>query len=205
MAYWNSGDTNKAFLLFQQSAEGVERLNYAHSYAHVILDTLASSHEHIEPIRSGGSLCRKLLLVVKMRDGLESAEYADGTDQARVELAKAEEACPRGADPARVPGHSPEEAAARTGHVPHRISSCAALSGRQKYADAEPLLVRGYLGISESAKAPGQKNHDPANRAAPHRCAERLVQLYDAWGKPDEAAKRRKELEEAKARFNRPS
>ena len=27
---------------------------------------------------------------------------------------------------------------------------------------------------------------------------ERLVQLYDAWGKPDEAAKWRKELEKAK-------
>jgi len=26
---------------------------------------------------------------------------------------------------------------------------------------------------------------------------ERLVQLYDAWGKPDEAAKWRKELEKA--------
>lgn len=76
--------------------------------------------------------------------------------------------------------------------------------GRQKYADAEPLLVRGYLGISKSAQAQGQKNHDPRTGQRSYLCARRLVQQYDAWGKPDEAAKRRKELEETKARFNRP-
>jgi len=32
---------------------------------------------------------------------------------------------------------------------------------------------------------------------------ERLVQLYDAWGKKEEAAKWRKELEAAKKRRNR--
>jgi hypothetical protein len=32
-----------------------------------------------------------------------------------------------------------------------------------------------------------------------HQAVERLVQLYDAWGKPDEAAAWRKKLEESKA------
>jgi len=32
---------------------------------------------------------------------------------------------------------------------------------------------------------------------------ERLVQLYDAWGKPDQAAKWRQELEAAKAKHKK--
>ena len=79
----------------------------------------------------------------------------------------------------------------------------AALSGRQEYAAAEPFLVRGYLGISESANAPREKNHDPRTGQRLIDALERLVEQYDAWGKPDEAAKRRKELVEAKGRFNR--
>ena len=70
----------------------------------------------------------------------------------------------------------------------------AALSGRQKYADAEPLWSGAIWGFPSRQRSEAEKPR-PTNRAAPHRCARALVQLYDAWGKPDEAAKRRKELE----------
>jgi serine/threonine protein kinase len=57
------------------------------------------------------------------------------------------------------------------------------LLGQKKYAEAEPLLLEGYQGLKarEATIPPGAK----AQLAS---AAERLVALYDAWGKPREAA-----------------
>ena len=204
LAYWNAGDAKKALLLCQQSAEGVERLNYAHAYAHVILDTLASFHEQLSQYDQAEVWHRKLLLVVKMRDGLESAEYAEELTKLGSNLLQQKK--PVAAEPILRESlailRKKRPGAQDTFHTESLLG--AALLGRQKYADAEPLLVRGYLGISQSAKAPSEKNHDPRAGQRLIDALERLVQEYDAWGKPDEAAKRRKELVEAKARFNRP-
>jgi eukaryotic-like serine/threonine-protein kinase len=69
----------------------------------------------------------------------------------------------------------------------------AALLGQKKYADAEPLLLQGYQGMKQrQAKIP------PAAKIRLTQALERLVQLYEATSKKDEAAKWRKELEEAK-------
>ena len=159
MAYWNAGDTNKAFLLFQQAAEGVERLNYAHSYAHVILDTLASSHELLNQYDQAEVWRRKLLLAVKMRDGPESAQYAEELTKLGSNLLKQKKPAP--AEPIlreslailleKQPG------AQDAFHTESLLG--AALLGRQKYADAEPLLVGGYLGISDLAKGSEPENH----------------------------------------------
>jgi tetratricopeptide (TPR) repeat protein len=65
-----------------------------------------------------------------------------------------------------------------------------AVLGQEKYAEAEPLLLQGYEGLHQRA----------AHIPVPHKprlleALERLVQLYDAWGKPKDAAKWRKELQ----------
>jgi tetratricopeptide (TPR) repeat protein/tRNA A-37 threonylcarbamoyl transferase component Bud32 len=70
----------------------------------------------------------------------------------------------------------------------------AALLGQGKHADAEPLLVQGYQGLQERAQA-----IPPQSRGCVPEALGRLVALYDAWGKPGEAAKWRKELEAARA------
>src|SRR5262249_740369 len=64
------------------------------------------------------------------------------------------------------------------------------LLGQKKYADSEPLLVAGYEGMKERAKT-----IPPAGKVRLPEAIGRLVQLYDAWGKTEEAAKWRKELE----------
>jgi tetratricopeptide (TPR) repeat protein len=61
------------------------------------------------------------------------------------------------------------------------------LLGQQKYAEAEPLLQQGYEGM----KACG-KTIPPANQPFRTEALERLVQLYDAWGKKDQADQWRK-------------
>ena len=56
-------------------------------------------------------------------------------------------------------------------------------------------MLDGYSGLRQTeAQIPPQVNDSRLSDAL-----ERLVQLYDAWGKPDEAAKWRKELEAARA------
>ena len=69
-----------------------------------------------------------------------------------------------------------------------------ALLAQKKYAAAEPLLLAGYEGMKQrEAKIPAQ------GRARLTEVLERLVQLYEAMGKKDEAAKWRKELDAIKA------
>jgi tetratricopeptide (TPR) repeat protein/tRNA A-37 threonylcarbamoyl transferase component Bud32 len=64
------------------------------------------------------------------------------------------------------------------------------LLGQKKYTEAEPLLRAGYEGMKQrqaQIPAPYKKYLTEA--------MDRLVQLYEAWGKPDEANKWRAELE----------
>ena len=69
----------------------------------------------------------------------------------------------------------------------------ASLSGQEKYAEAEPLLVQGFQGLQQrQANIPPYLN--PTRRISESR--ERLVQLYDAWGKPAQAAAWRTKLAE---------
>jgi len=65
--------------------------------------------------------------------------------------------------------------------------------GQKNYAEAEPLLLQSYQGLQQrQASLPPILN-------APRRVTEsleRLVQLYDAWGKPTQAAEWKKKLAE---------
>ena len=67
------------------------------------------------------------------------------------------------------------------------------LSGQKNYADAEPLLRQGYEGlVQRQASLPPYLN-------VPRRITEaleRLVQLYDAWGKPAQATEWKQKLAE---------
>ena len=56
------------------------------------------------------------------------------------------------------------------------------LLGQAKYAEAEPLLLAGYEGMrAREAKTPRVKEDLPGT------AGERIVRLYEAWGKPEEA------------------
>ena len=63
-----------------------------------------------------------------------------------------------------------------------------ALLDQKKFADAEPLLLSGYEGMK-------QREDTIPSQDKPHltQALERLVRLYEAWGKPDKAAKWRKD------------
>jgi hypothetical protein len=64
--------------------------------------------------------------------------------------------------------------------------------GQKDYAKAEPLLLAGYQGMKKR-----ENEIPPASRLLFTDSISRLAQLYEAMGKPDEAAKWRKELDAA--------
>jgi serine/threonine protein kinase/tetratricopeptide (TPR) repeat protein len=68
-----------------------------------------------------------------------------------------------------------------------------ALLGQKKYGEAERHLVEGYQGMKKLAKDPTHK-YRKSDRRNLTEALERLVQLHEATGKKDEAAKWRKEL-----------
>jgi len=59
-----------------------------------------------------------------------------------------------------------------------------ALLGQKKYADAEPLLVNSYEGL----KRRDAQRPDRSRALTLKEGGERVVQLYEAWGKPEKAA-----------------
>ena len=66
------------------------------------------------------------------------------------------------------------------------------LLGQKKYAEAEPLIVSGYEGLkAREAKIP------PPGKPRLTEAAERVLKLYEAWGKKDDAAKWRARLAQA--------
>jgi hypothetical protein len=69
-----------------------------------------------------------------------------------------------------------------------------ALAGQKKYQEAEPLLVEGYSGMKDrQAKIPA------AAKTRLPEAIRRLVDLYTAWDRPEEAAKWQAVLEETKS------
>jgi WD40 repeat protein/serine/threonine protein kinase/tetratricopeptide (TPR) repeat protein len=62
------------------------------------------------------------------------------------------------------------------------------LLGQKKYAEAEPLLLKGYEGLK-----PWEKALEPRDAARVPEALDRLIELYTATNKPDEAKKWREE------------
>jgi serine/threonine protein kinase len=65
----------------------------------------------------------------------------------------------------------------------------AALAGEKKFAEAEPLLAGGYEGLKQR-----ESKLDPEQKKYLVEAGERVVAMYQAWGKPEKAAEWRAKL-----------
>ena len=88
-----------------------------------------------------------------------------------------------------------EEVAGRLGTLSHEDHAGRALAGQKKFQEAEPLLVEGYSGM----KAREAKISLPTAKTRLPEAIQRLVDLYVAWEKPEQAAEWQKQLDQAKA------
>ena len=64
---------------------------------------------------------------------------------------------------------------------------------QKRYAEAEAYLVTGYEGMKQRQNSIPSQDEGRLKEAA-----DRVVQLYEAWGKPDRAAEWRQKLSGAK-------
>ncbi len=69
-----------------------------------------------------------------------------------------------------------------------------ALLGQEKYLDAEPLLLAGYEGLKASPFARSLRASHLSRWRRLDEAGERIVQLYEAWGKPEKAAEWKREV-----------
>ena len=128
---------------------------------------------------------------MKKRDGPDSAAYAEELAEQGENLLQTREARRRGTDPARVPGHPPEEAARGLDDIPRPIAARRrpARAGEVRRGRAGPAS-QGYEGLKarEGQIPPLYARHHVAE------AGRRIVRLYEAWGRPEKAAEWRAKL-----------
>jgi serine/threonine protein kinase/tetratricopeptide (TPR) repeat protein len=194
LAYRDVGKVDKALPLFQQIVAGLEKLDYAHENAHMMVANLCHCYERLKQYGDAETWRRKLLALVKAKDGAGSLAYGEelgglGSNLLQQNKHAAAEPLLRESLAIRQ-----KKEPAEWGTYSTQARLGAALLGQNKYADAEPYLVRGCEGMRRWAERLGP-SHAAFTRKPLTETLQRLVRLYDALGKPDEAAKWRKELE----------
>jgi serine/threonine protein kinase/tetratricopeptide (TPR) repeat protein len=182
-AYNAGGEPDKAFAAFEKAVTGLEKLDFMHAEAGTIVGNLCGALEERNQFDLADLWRRKWLTAVTKRDGPDSAASAgDLAEQAEDML-----------------GHGRHESAAAIlrdcvailqkkqpeSWVLFRAESLlgAALLTQKKYAEAEPLLIEGYDGLTARV---GQIPRPLAGHRVAEAC-QRIVRLYDAWGQPEKA------------------
>jgi serine/threonine protein kinase len=184
LAYKFAGKLDKALPLLQQAAAGVEKAKFTHGSASRVIADLCECLDKSNRSREADDWRRKWLAAAREKYGPESAAYARKLEEQGASLLS------RGR-------HADAEPILREclavfqktqpldwGAFQAQSLLGAALAGQGAYAKAEPLLIAGYEGLDARKEQipPFYVQHRLA------QAAERMVQLYEAWGQPEKAA-----------------
>jgi serine/threonine protein kinase/tetratricopeptide (TPR) repeat protein len=183
------GDHDRALSLFQELATGLEKMDFRHEHAPIFLDNLGDALEHSKQFSGAEKWRRKSAELVKERSGADSVAYAGGLAMLGANLLQQEKWTD--AEPVlreSLAFHEKKEPGAWATHSTRSLLG-GALLGQKKYAEAEPLLVQGYEGMkAREVQIP------PPARYRVAESGERIVRLYDAWGRAEKAAEWRTKL-----------
>src|SRR5262249_55218598 len=159
---------------------------FAHDEAGRLVRNLCECQEQMKQYDQAEVWRRKWLALVKEKDGPESDAYVGALTALGANLLSQEkyaDAEPVLRESLAVLQKQPAEA---EGMFHTQVLLGGALLGQQKFADAELLLVQGYQGMKKSHKGPGPKHHGSSStKEGLAQALERLVQLYDAWARPE--------------------
>ncbi len=196
-----AGKQEEAISMLEQVAQGVEKRKFDHALAGRHVSNLIDRYEKIKRYDQAEIWRRKWLAVVKEKSGPGSVAYAAELASLAANLLHQK----KWADAEAVAqesleiGRQKEPDAWGTFHAQSLLG--AALSGQKRYADAEPLLLQGYQGMkSREASILKPSRASKPTKSPLIEASERLVELYEGWGKEAEAARWRKELDAEKAR-----
>jgi tetratricopeptide (TPR) repeat protein len=191
-AYRDAGDLNKALTTMQQAASGVEQLNFEHSHAGLILGLLALVHEDLKQFEQSELIWRKALVVAERKFGADSDDCAAKRNRIASMLLKQKK--PADAEPVLRQALDILERSPNAGEKYYAQSLLGfALADQEKFDDAEPLLREAYLRMKNFAVEHRGKGTLPRIRQV--EALRRLVRMYEAWDKTNEATKWRKVLE----------
>src|SRR5262249_36986594 len=184
-AYQDAGRLPEALPLFEQAALGIAKRRFLHEHAGLIIPNTIRAYESARQFNQAEAWQRRWLAVVKQKAGPESPAYGGELASLGLLLLKQE----KWADAETV---LRECLAIRQQTQPEVWTTFSTMSllggsllGQKKYTDAESLLVKGYEAMKAREKTILPQVKDQRLREA----VDRLVQLDEALGKPEEVAK----------------
>jgi tetratricopeptide (TPR) repeat protein len=187
--YRDIGRLDAALPLYEEAARGIEQRRFQHDQAGSIIANTAACLERLRQFEAAEVWRRKWLAVVKERAGPDAPAYATelaGLGDNLLHQHKWPDAEPLLRECLAI-REKKQPDAWTTFNTQSLLGG--SLHGQQKPADAEALLLAGFAGMKQRAAT-----IPPQARPRLAEVAERLVQLYEATGKPAEAAKWRAEL-----------
>jgi tetratricopeptide (TPR) repeat protein len=188
--YGAMGKLDLALPLYQEAAAAVEKGQFRHEHADFIINGLCLYLEWVKQFDQAEPWRRKWLVVVKERSGADSMAYGSALANLGRNLLQQHKLTDAEAllRDCLALWQKKQPDAWQTFHTQSLLGG--ALLGRKRDAEAEPLLLQGYQGMKVR-----QAKMASMGRIYLTEALERLVQLYDALEKTDEAAKWRKELD----------
>jgi tetratricopeptide (TPR) repeat protein len=189
--YQDQGQYERAEPLNREAIDVArKKLGLAHPLTQRYVRGLVACYEKMGLPARGEPLLRELADFWKQKAGDDAPQYAEQLDAlgANLLLQKKGPEAEGVLRPALATRQQKEPDAWTTFHTQSLLGG--ALLAQQKHAEAEPLLMHGYEGMKQrEAKIP------PESKVRLSEALERLVALYDAWGKKDQADEWRKQLE----------
>jgi tetratricopeptide (TPR) repeat protein len=189
-AYQAAGQMDKAWAAFQQAAAGLERKQFVHAAGSYIVWSVCDYLEQHRRFDEADQWRQKWLAAVSKRDGADSIDYAS-------ELARQGENMLRNRrDVAAEPLLRASVAILQKGEPEGTTIAFAQsllgddLARQKRFAEAEPLLIQGY----EQLKARSNQLEPLYARYRITEAGQRIVQLYEAWGRPEKADQWRKKV-----------
>jgi len=195
VAYWAAGRLDLALPLFEETLEVTKaKLGPEHPNTMQSMDNLASVYDEVNQLDKAELLFREELRLMKQKSGVGLPAYSRALGSLGRNLLhqkKWTDAEPLLRECLAI-REKDQPDAWHTYNTKSQLGG--ALLGQKKYADAAPLLLAGYEGMKQrEAKIPA------ATKVRLTEALERLVQLYEAMDKKNDAAKWRKELDGTKA------
>lgn len=187
-SYQESNRLSEAIPLFELAASGIEKMRFQSQNARVIVVGAINAYEKSGQLEKAEAWRRKWLAVVKEKAGSNSSDYTNeltGLGANLMQQRKWEEAEKVLLDSLAV---REKQEPQKWGTFNTRALVGHALLGQMKYAEAEAYLLKAY----ESMKA--QESTVPtASKVVLAATLDRLVELYTAWDKKEQAEKYRQE------------
>jgi non-specific serine/threonine protein kinase/serine/threonine-protein kinase len=188
-AYQDVGKTELALTLLRRAGAALEARQFRDAFAADLLHYLVASLEEAERYAEAESWRRKWLASVRATAGADSVSYAVNlTGLGDVLISQGKWAEAEAALREALAVHEAKQPGAFVTHDTRAMLG-SALAGLRKFAEAEPLMTRGYEGLASTLPTmPGDYRRKVVE------AHDRLVRLYEAWGKPEKAAEWRTKL-----------